>query len=760
MRHGIHQSVSAGLKKWLVRQGAIVVTAVDAAESSARDHGEKLLTFLVRTEGADEEMLLKKLSADLSLEVVSLKDAKVLGAIRHSGLVGRFASELLLKHRFLPLSENDEILWIALADPLDTSAISEVEFRSGKRIRVKIAREREIIDAIGRLMGLHEAELIDSSDTLSPSPRGSQELIIGEIGHYDSEEAASASTPIVRLVNQILCDAETVGSSDIHLEPMRDCLEIRFRVDGVMVTHLSLPKRLQSYVTARLKLLAGMDITEKRRPQDGRFRIRGGETGGTDIRASSVPTAHGEKLVLRLLSGGGDLADLSSLELPSPILDRFRRLLSTRDRLVVVTGPTGSGKTTTLYAALAELRLAVGSIVTVEDPVERRIDGVTQIQVDTKIGVSFASGLRSILRQDPDVILVGEIRDGETAHIALQAAQTGHLVLSTLHTNSAVAAVIRLRDLGVEPFIISSSLGGVLAQRLVRRLCTDCRVQVQAPEALTAANGLMLADSSVYAPRGCAACGGSGFRGRVGIYSLVEIDDTMRELIRAGRGEDELERAARDRGTESLNEAGLRLVSAGTTSFDEIERVLGKITPRQDTARIPAKAPIAQPGIEPADDPLFPPETTAKKRRGGEGTASIAALASQARGGDAPAEKHPTIVLIDDDESVRSIMGHVLRRSSFDVIEAEDGSEGYAKILEHQPDAVVCDLIMPRVGGLELVRRLRDNPVTAEIPVLMLTGSDTETNEIALIDAGARDFVSKASSPAIVVSRVRRLIAS
>lgn len=573
------RTVSAGLRLWLTRHGFASEEDIRKVVSSPAHSGESLLAAIAKLSGKDEADLLAKLAGDLGLELVTLGDQASMAKLRQSGLVGRFASEFLLRHRLLPIAESDEQLHVAIADPLDRDAVSEVEFRCGKRVLLKLARENQIVETASRLLGLHQAELIEAPEGLADfAPKGAEELLVGDVSGLDSEEAGSGSAPIIRLVNQVLADAQRSSTSDVHLEPSKDSMEIRFRVDGVMKTHLTVPKRLQPYIVARLKLLAGMDITEKRRPQDGRFRIRLGEGGGTDIRVSSVPASQGEKLVLRLLSGGGDYADLGSLDMEDSLLQQLREVLRARDRIILVTGPTGSGKTTTLYAAVAELRSAVGNLVTVEDPIERRIEGITQIQIDTKIGVTFAGSLRSILRQDPDVILVGEIRDAETAQIAFQAAQTGHLVLSTLHTNTAAAAVVRLRDLGMEPFLLASSLGGVLAQRLVRRVCLACAVPLTEDQKADLERKVGPINGTPLRGAGCDECGKSGLRGRIGVYSLLTVDGPVSEIIRKCGSESEIERTASMHGMHSLTEAALELIARGLTTLDEVERVLGRLS--------------------------------------------------------------------------------------------------------------------------------------------------------------------------------------
>ncbi|HSG88848.1 MAG TPA: type II secretion system ATPase GspE [Pseudomonadales bacterium] len=378
--------------------------------------------------------------------------------------------------------------------------------------------------------------------------------------------------PIVRLINAILAEAIREGASDVHIETFEKDLIIRFRVDGVLREIVRPRRALAGLLVSRIKVMARLDIAEKRVPQDGRVTLRiGGRE--VDVRVSTLPSANGERVVLRLLDKQAGRLDLTALGMSNEALVRMRELLARPHGIVLVTGPTGSGKTTTLYASLGEVRSDTLNVMTVEDPIEYNLPGIGQTQVNIKAGMTFARGLRAILRQDPDVVMVGEIRDQETADIAIQAALTGHLVLSTLHTNTAIGAVTRLHDIGIETYLLSSSLTGLLAQRLVRVLCPECRTQTTATPAECEALGLTAdAAVAVWQPAGCPACAGSGYRGRTGIYELVAVDETLREMIHVGASEQEMERYAHARAA-NLTGDGLEKVLAGVTSIAEVLRV-------------------------------------------------------------------------------------------------------------------------------------------------------------------------------------------
>jgi general secretion pathway protein E len=421
--------------------------------------------------------------------------------------------------------------------------------------------------------------------TYDRSGEGTQSMIADMEGELDLDRIAESlpepedllesedDAPIIRLINAILSQAVKENASDVHVEPFEDRLTVRLRVDGTMREILEPPRALAGLIVSRIKVMARLDIAEKRLPQDGRISLR---VGGrpVDVRVSTLPSGHGERVVLRLLDKQAGRLDLAHLGMAPRIHTRMQGLIRRPHGIVLVTGPTGSGKTTTLYAVLAEINDRSRNILTVEDPVEYFIDGIGQTQVNTKVDMSFARGLRAILRQDPDVVMVGEIRDLETAEIAVQAGLTGHLVFSTLHTNTAVGAVTRLRDMGVEPFLVSSTLLAVLAQRLVRLLCPRCKE----PHPLSRADLSMLGlgedseGAEVFRARGCSACNGTGYQGRSGIYELMVVDETMRELIHNGASESEIEHQAR-RGTPAMIQDGAARILAGDTSIEEVLRV-------------------------------------------------------------------------------------------------------------------------------------------------------------------------------------------
>lgn len=615
-----------------------------------------------------------------------------------------------------PVDLNNKVLTVAFANPLDHESMRSLEFETGLSIKNAIASEEHIRCCLARKLPNIESEfrsLLNSQEQseLEWSPRPNQ--MESNLTSADGSEA-----PVIRLVNRILGEGVQAGASDIHLSPEREQLEVRIRVDGLLRPLLAIPTKLQAAVSSRIKLLAGMDISEKRKPQDGRLRIKT-PIGTRDLRLSTIPTANGENIVIRILSS--DLAQISfdSLGLKAPEQRQLKRCLTGSSKVVLVTGPTGSGKTSTLYACLLSLKDAETNIITIEDPIEYRIAGLNQTQVNNKIGVTFAQGLRAVLRQDPDIVMVGEIRDQETAQISFQAAQTGHLVLSTLHTNSASATILRLRDIGIPSYIIASCLGAIIAQRLVRKLCTSCSVIDEDPR-LESLKSLRLLTGSVKKAVGCEHCKNSGYKGRTAIHSFLEVNDAVREAIREEKSESQIELAAKD--FKTLLESGVDALNSGTTSIEELERALGSLELYQ-------RDKASTPQIPQVSEEVTPRNQGLKK-----------------------------VLLVEDDENIRMVLSLLLQNEAYEVDEAKDGNEAIKMIYESRPDIVICDLMMPKLDGYGVVRQLRSDQQFKKLPILILTAAQTEDNEIKLLDIGADDFVGKTSDPKILLSRVSRLL--
>jgi len=610
--------------------------------------------------------------------------------------------KLVRQYHVFPLRETDRQLVVAATNPTDLGAEQALGFASGRTAVFEMASPA----AIQRAIDSHYAPDRMLETLLDRMDAEATDIQVLEEAGPEAVAAESVDTaPVVKLTSLIISDAVKEGASDIHFEPGRDGGTVRFRVDGVLRAHMQLPMPALNRVVSRVKVMGKMDIADRLRPQDGRSRVHAqGRT--IDLRISTVPTRDAEKAVIRLLDDKGNKT-LGDLGMPAHELERFRRLLAHRDGIVAVTGPTGSGKTTTLYAAIGELATGQINIMTVEDPVEYELPGLTQIQVETKRGVTFASALRSILRQDPDVIFVGEIRDLETAEVAVQAALTGHLVLATLHANDAIGAIARFVDLGVDRTKIAGALRGAVAQRLLRRVCPQCAVSASdggtPDEQRLAARYKVLPTVRAI---GCAQCGRTGYRGRIPILEVLTTSSALTSQIAAGAPAAELQRTALTAGLRLLREVALQRVIAGETTLEEVERVLG----------------------ESGDTETATPKSEAASR----------------------------ILVVDDDAVNRATARAVLEGNGFQVIEAPDGIAAL-ELVGGTADfnLLLLDLEMPRLGGLEVLDRLRGTIATAGLPVIVLTGNTTEDTEVTAIDRGADDYVRKPIDPARLVARVK-----
>jgi len=474
--------------------------------------------------------------------------------------------EFMRAHRVLPLAIEDGQLHVAMRAPYDAFVVKALHLTTGLTVRPVVGLASEIDKALQR----QQEEVAPSDESQDIFDTG------GEAGEFVEHLRDLASeAPVIRLVNTIIGRVIDLRASDIHLEPFEDGLHVRYRVDGVLHMGEVVPGNQGAAVSSRVKLLAHLDIAERRLPQDGRIktRVKGREL---DLRVSTVPTVYGESVVMRVLDRASVRFGLEDMGFEADNLVRFNALIHRPHGILLVTGPTGSGKTTTLYAALAKLDSTTQKIITVEDPVEYQLEGINQIQVHTQINLTFANALRSILRQDPDIIMIGEMRDGETAQIAVQSSLTGHLVLSTLHTNTAASAVVRMQDMGIERYLITSTVNGVLSQRLVRRLCPHCKTAVAPEPELLQSSGLfkfIRPGAPIYEARGCEQCRGTGYQGRTGIHELLVVDETMRSAILQGRDASALQQLAVQSGMLTLYDDGLRKVVSGVTSLDEVLRV-------------------------------------------------------------------------------------------------------------------------------------------------------------------------------------------
>ena len=545
----------------LIKQNVLTEDELKKALELQKGSGKKIGEVLVDNGFITEDMIVRALQMQLGLKVVQLTGVTIPKEVRNLVSV-----DILKKYTCIPFEldpYNANILHLAMADPMDMAAIDDISIVTNLQIEPYIATTRDILAAIDRCYG--------ASETLDAARRFTQERAQLRGGAADDDTDTDVSdAPIVQLVRSLIEQAIRQRASDIHIEALENKVRIRYRIDGALYERMVYDNSLLPAISTRIKILGGMDISEKRKPQDGRMSIMV-DRQDYDIRISSLPTVHGENIVMRLSSKLNLTRNKKDLGLPPDEMERFNHMLASPFGIILVTGPTGSGKSTTLYTALSELNKEAVNIVTVEDPVEADIEGINQVQVNNKVDLNFASALRSILRQDPDIIMIGEIRDRETAAIAVQASITGHLVVSTLHTNNAVGTLNRMADMGVERYLIADSVVGVIAQRLVRKLCPHCRkMRPASEEEKRILRQNTDQEVNIYEPAGCKLCNNTGFFGRIGVFEIMEVNEEIRNLIAENGTTEELEEAAKRSGMRTLRQNGIRYVLDGTTSIEEM----------------------------------------------------------------------------------------------------------------------------------------------------------------------------------------------
>ena len=559
---------TARLGELLVKANLITDEQLKKALQQQDNSGGRLGSNLVKLGYVSEDDITSFLSKQYGVPSINLSHFEIDPAV-----VKLVPPEVAQKHQVIPLNRTGSVLTVAMADPSNIFAIDDIKFMTGFKVETVVASETSIKNAINRYY--------DSAGLVHDIMKNFDDREVSQVGEGDEEvniselQQATEDAPVVKLVNLILTEAIKKGASDIHIEPYEKSFRVRYRIDGVLYEVMSPPMKLKAALTSRVKIMAQLDISERRLPQDGRIKIR--MTGKEmDYRVSTLPTLFGEKVVLRLLDKSNLQLDMTKLGFEAKALANFELAITAPYGMVLVTGPTGSGKTTTLYSALNRINSPETNIMTAEDPVEFNLPGINQVQMKAEIGLNFAAALRSFLRQDPDVIMVGEIRDYETAEIAIKAALTGHLVLSTLHTNDAPSTVSRLLNMGVEPFLVSASTNLILAQRLVRKTCRDCKEEVQVPASALVNLGFSAQDGkslTCYHGKGCSNCSETGYKGRLALYEVMVINEEIKKLVLDGASTMELREAARKNEMRTLRESGLQKLREGITTVEEIMRV-------------------------------------------------------------------------------------------------------------------------------------------------------------------------------------------
>jgi len=797
--------MSKQLESLLRQTGLATEPQIRRVQNRVAQDAGSFVDILVREERVSEEEL-----ANLFTERMKVPRARVATFLPDEDALRKVPERLARKHLCLPLAIEARVLVLAMVNPIDYRAIQDIEFASALSIRPLVATHTEVLDGIDERYGADDRIASFLAKVEEPDIQIlSEDSQDRALDVADSLQAAEVA-PVVKMCNLIIYEAVKTNASDVHIEPALHDLQVRMRVDGVLREYTRVPKWLHGPVVSRLKILAKLDIAERRLPQDGRVNVLY-QGRSIDLRVSTLPTQFGEKMVLRVL-GGMSAPSIDSLGLSAQQQAVLESAIQQPQGMILVTGPTGSGKTTTLYALLAKHHKPEVNIVTVEDPIEYQLAGINQVQINSKAGLTFASALRSILRQDPDVILVGEMRDRETSEIAFQAAMTGHMVLSTLHTNSAIATIARMLDLGVDPTILSTSLTLVIAQRLVRRLCKDCREEYEPGADVRMRVGMVGDNVPVYRGRGCAACGSTGFSGRVGIYEMFRPTNAIRRLINDRASETDLRYAARQAGMALLREDALRKVEAGLTSPDEVLRVV-----QVDETEVPCpncnaliegdfstcpycrlslKNTCSSCGqaqrlewqvcpycntsavVQPPAEGL---RSESGKKNGREEAAReegipfapmidrealVAAAPTPAPAPVEPAVDPVTgqrplrVLVVDDDADIRMIVSATLRNLSVpvEVVQAEDGVEAIEKATAATPDLVVLDVMMPRMDGFETCRSLRENVRTAFVPILMLTASVDQDSRTKAYLIGTDDYMAKPFLPVDLKMRIARLL--
>ncbi|MDQ1494464.1 MAG: hypothetical protein QOG69_947 [Actinomycetota bacterium] len=723
-----------------------------AAQLEAHGGRRRRLGQVVVEEGYLTETQLAKALADLlRLDLVDLSRHSL--ELATARMLPRRVAE---RHRLLVIGRNAHTVKVATADPTNVVALDDVKLYTGATsITVVVATESQIQEQLARAWAMPEqdAELSSVSDDPEPLPADDHDL-----------ESAADQAPTVRLAASIVADAVRARASDIHVEPQADGLRVRYRIDGLLRDVLRVPRQSSAALVSRLKIVSGLDIAERRVPQDGRTRLTV-DGVGVDARVSTLPSVHGEKVVIRLLASGDSVPAVAQLGLDEQQLEALLTGSLAPQGLVLITGPTGSGKTHTLYSVLSQVATPDKNVVTLEDPVEIQLPGITQVQTNERAGLTFTKGLRSILRQDPDVVLVGEVRDGETAELALQASLTGHLVLTTLHTNDAVAAVTRLIDMGIEPFLIASSLTLVVAQRLVRRPCAQCvapyvpTARVLALLSITEAD---LADATPMRGRGCESCGGTGYRGRTGIFEVLPVTASLRSVLLRTPSEAAVGAAARAAGMTTLRAAGLARARRGETTFEEVLRV------SQVDATEGRRCGACDRAVD--DDMVACPWCATIVDRGHcrECARSLEAgwkicpwcrttpLADDVA--VVTGVRLPRLLVVGEDEAARDL----ITTAAADLMEIDTVATADAALTalwDADYDGVVVHDSLPDIGAVELLRMLRNGTRTAALPLMLVddSGDDADPAERGLQHVGVYDVLAISATAADTTARLTAL---
>jgi type II secretory ATPase GspE/PulE/Tfp pilus assembly ATPase PilB-like protein/CheY-like chemotaxis protein len=706
-----------------------------------------LWEVLVQRKVASDQQILDAIAARFRFPLADLTkpDPKLIATV---------PEQLARRFNVVPVGQTDSYLEVATSNPFDMDAEKMLAFATGREVRMLLGSPSKIREKLDELY--RETESVVSRLLQGLSGDFEVEQLKDEEESAASAEQAS-QRPILRLVDGMIADGVSNRASDIHIEPIEGGVIVRYRIDGVLRQAMKIPRSAGVPLISRVKIMSGLDIADRLRPQDGRARVSvNGEP--VDLRVSTLPASHGEKVVIRILNQKATTLSLTSLGLADDEQQAIKTLLSHKEGIILVTGPTGSGKTTTLYSCLRTVQGEGINIVTVEDPVEYKLgQNIVQVQVNEKAGLTFAAALRSILRQDPDVVLVGEIRDKETAQIALQASLTGHLVLSTLHTNDAPNAITRLVDMGMEAYKIAPALRGVVAQRLMRRLCPVCRVISTEPIGGSLSR-FVPPGATLYQAVGCTDCSMTGYRGRFSIVEVLTMTPELERRIGEGATAEKIAEAARAAGMRSLFGSGLRHVHSGESTLEELLRVTD--VPHEEARPARPSGPRPRISTPHAASPLQGLATAAPSSAEPleflmdlleESPPADGALA-EARGRGA------SVLLVEDEDQLRRVMKDLLQREGYRVAEARDGIQALDEVDRFAPDVIILDLNLPGIDGYSVLAQLRSRPSTRDIPIMVLTAKGDEDNEVRVFELGADDFVTKPFRARSLTARIEAVL--
>ena len=692
----------------LLNQGLITEEQLEEARIKQIGAKKPLQDLLVEMGFVNEGDIVRIMSNIFSMPIAELDNEKI-----DKSAVSIVPYELAKRYGIFPIRKEGNTLFIAMSDPVDVVAIDEIKSAVNMDIEPLLASKSDISANIEKYYNSHDV-LYDLFKNITGTDKNNP-LGDGKNKGFALEDNVTGGKfgPVTRMMNFLLSDAVGARASDIHIEPQEDIVKIRYRIDGDLREIINLPKKLLAPIVARIKVMSKLNVAESRISQDGRASVF---THGRkiDVRVSILPAYYGEKVVLRILDGKQAMINIDELGFEKDDLIYIKEILRKPQGMILVTGPTGSGKTSTLYGALNFIRNEAKNIVTIEDPIEYLIEGVTQIQVNPVKNLTFATGLRSILRQDPNVILVGEIRDRETADIAFRSSLTGHLVLSSLHTTNSVASITRLLDIGLEPYLISSSLIAIIAQRLVKKICPYCKAEYKLADDIRDKfkNHIeRLSITKFYRGKGCQKCLFTGFLGRVGVFEIFRLGEDIKTMISAKAGEEEILKEARKRGLKLLMEAAFEKVAEGITTIEEIANI-----------------------VDFSQEEVLPEEPKVRKR------------------------ERPKIIIADDEEHIRKVLEMRLKSGGYDVIKANNGKEAVELALREKPDLIIMDIMMPEMDGFEATKALKSRLETAVIPIMMLTAKKDVDSELKGIDIGADDYMTKPFDGQRLLARVKMLL--